>query len=155
MNVVGKVGAPFHYSDSYFWFLAFLKISFKIPYRMVLEIVHGLAEYVMIIEEIHFTQIRKRMIGIKPSIENDDDNEEPITLVVDVSGLTVSKKGDYIEEKWIRRKRSLSNYISLLTQNSSVEPVIAKRNSSTRERRCPLRREEILSIKELGYQRCR
>ena len=31
--------------------------------------------------------------------------EEPITLVVDASGLTVSKKGDYIEEKWIRKKK--------------------------------------------------
>ena len=61
------------------------------------------------------------MIRIKPSIgnDNDDDNEEPITLVVDASGLTVSKKGDYIEEKWIRKKRSLSNYISLLMQNPS------------------------------------
>jgi hypothetical protein len=60
----------------------------------------GLAEYVKIVEEIHFTDIRKRMIGIKPSIENDNDieNEEPITLVVGASGLTVSKKGDYIEE---------------------------------------------------------
>jgi len=26
-------------------------------------------------------------------------------LVVDASGLTVSKKGDYIEEKWIRKKK--------------------------------------------------
>jgi hypothetical protein len=62
--------------------------------------VRGLAEYVKIVEEIHFTDIRKRMIGIKPSIENDNDieNEEPITLVVGASGLTVSKKGDYIEE---------------------------------------------------------
>jgi hypothetical protein len=65
--------------------------------------VRGLAEYVKIVEEIHFTDIRKRMIGIKPSIENDNDNdidnEEPITLVVGASGLTVSKKGDYIEEE--------------------------------------------------------
>ena len=30
-----KVGAPFQYSDSYGQFLAFLKIGFKIPYRMV------------------------------------------------------------------------------------------------------------------------
>ena len=26
-------------------------------------------------------------------------------LIVDVSGLTISKKGDYIEEKWIRKKK--------------------------------------------------
>jgi len=26
-------------------------------------------------------------------------------LIVDASGLTISKKGDYIEEKWIREKK--------------------------------------------------
>ena len=95
----GKAGAPFQYSDSYVQFLAFLKIGFKIPYRMVQGIVRGLAEYLKIVEEIHFTHIRRRMIRIKPSIGNDNDStEEPITLVVDASGLTVSKKGDYIEK---------------------------------------------------------
>ena len=43
----------------------------------------------------------RTMIRIKPSIandnENDNDNEDPIRLVVDASGLTVSKKGDYME----------------------------------------------------------
>jgi hypothetical protein len=110
MNI-GKVGAPFQYSDSYVQFLAFLKIGFKIPYRMVQGIVRGLSENVRIVEEIHFTHIRRRMTKIKPSIGNDNDtgngngNEEPIALVVDASDLTVSKKGDYIEEKWIRKKK--------------------------------------------------
>jgi hypothetical protein len=58
MNI-GKVGAPFQYSDSYVQFLAFLKIGFKIPYRIVQGIVRGLAEYVKIVEEIHFTHIRR------------------------------------------------------------------------------------------------
>jgi hypothetical protein len=51
----GKVGAPFQYSDSYVQFLVFLKIGFKIPYRMVQGIVRGLSEYVRIVKEIHFT----------------------------------------------------------------------------------------------------
>jgi hypothetical protein len=29
----------------------------------------------------------------------------PITLVVDSSGLSVSKMGDYIKEKWIQKKK--------------------------------------------------
>ena len=33
MNI-GKVGAPYQYSDSYVRFLAFLNIGFKIAYRM-------------------------------------------------------------------------------------------------------------------------
>jgi hypothetical protein len=105
----GKVGAPFEYSDSYIHFLAFLKIGFKIPYRTVQGIVRGLSDYIRI-EEIHFTQLRRRILQLKPHIEHmgggeDVEEEEPITLVVDASGLAVSKKGDYIEEKWIRKKK--------------------------------------------------
>ena len=62
-----KVGAPFQYPDSYIQFLAFLKIGFKIPYRMVQGIVRGLSDYVRI-EEMHFTHIRRRMIRLKPSV---------------------------------------------------------------------------------------
>src|SRR5438128_6585725 len=104
----GKVGAPFEYSDSYIHFLAFLKIGFKIPYRTVQGIVRGLSDYVRIVEEMHFTHMRRRILKVKPSIEEGLDFEtdnKPITLVVDASGLTVSKKGDYIEEKWIRKKK--------------------------------------------------
>jgi hypothetical protein len=102
----GKVGALFEYSDSYIHFLAFLKIGFKIPYRTVQGIVRGLSDYIGIEEEIHFTQLRRRILQLKPHIEHrrgggggEDEEEGPITLVVDASGLAVSKKGDYIEEK--------------------------------------------------------
>ena len=100
-----KVGAPFQYSDNYIQFLAFLKIGFKIPYRTVQGIVRGLSDYVRI-EEIHFTHIRRRILKIKPSVGNlDFQDDDPITLIVDASGLTISKKGDYIEDKWKREKK--------------------------------------------------
>jgi hypothetical protein len=37
---------------------------------------------------------------------------KPIMLIVDASVLTTTKEGDYVEQKWIR-KRSLSSYILL------------------------------------------
>ena len=104
----GKVGAPFQYPHSYIEFVAFLKVGFKIPYRTVQGIVRGLSEYLRI-EEMHFTHIRRRILKIKPSVRNlgfeGEDDDKPITLIVDASGLTISKKGDYIEEKWIREKK--------------------------------------------------
>jgi hypothetical protein len=106
----GKVGAPFEYSHSYIHFLAFLKIGFKIAYRTVQGITRGLSDYIRI-EEMHFTHIRRRILKIRPSVRNLDLEEEeeepdkPVTLIVDASGLAVSKKGDYIEEKWIRKKK--------------------------------------------------
>ena len=139
----GKVGASIQYSDSYVQFLAFLKIGFKIPYRMVQGIVRGLSEYVKIVEEIHFTHIRRRMIRIKPLIGNDDDNEEPITLVVDASGLTVSKKGDYIEEKWIRKKKEfIKLHIAVDVKSKKVISFrITRGNVHDAKKFCPLVRE--------------
>ena len=96
---------------NYIQFLAFLKIGFKISYRTVQGIIRGLSDYIKI-EEIHFTQIRRRILKVKPSVGNlnldnddDDDDNKPITLIVDASGLTITKKGDYIEQKWIRKKK--------------------------------------------------
>jgi len=103
-----KVGAPFQYPYSYIEFVAFLKVGLKIPYRTVQGIVRGLSEYLRI-EEMHFTHIRRRILKIKPSVRNlgfeGEEDDKPITLIVDASGLTISKKGDYIEEKWIREKK--------------------------------------------------
>jgi Transposase DDE domain len=106
----GKVGAPFEFSDSYIHFLAFIKIGFKIAYRTVQGIVRGLSDYIRI-EEIHFTHIRRRILKIKLSsvgnigFEEEEEHDKPIMLIVDALGLTISKKGDYIEEKWIREKK--------------------------------------------------
>ena len=65
------------------------------PYRA--GIVRGLSEYVRKIEEIHFTHIRRRILKIKPSVGNlDFEDDDPITLIVDTSGLTILKKCDCI-----------------------------------------------------------
>ena len=206
----GKVGAPFEYSHTYIQFLAFLKIGFKISYRTVQGIVRGLSDYIRI-EEMHFTHIRRRILKIRPSVAcvniDDDDNDKPITLVVDASGLTLTKKGDYIEQKWIRKKKEfvklhiavdaksmkiisfrvtkgnvhdskkLGPMIKEVTEeydidkvygdkahdnrwsfnlldDMNIEPVISiRKNASTKAKGCPLRRDEILLIRKLGYDK--
>lgn len=135
----------------------------------------------------------------------DVEEEEPITLVVCASGLAVSKKGDYIEEKWIRKKKEFiklhiavdaksNKVVSFritkgnvhdtkkfgplvkeaaenfdidkayadkahdnrrnfnLLDNLNIEPAINIRsNASIKTKGCPLRRDEVLLIRKLGY----
>ncbi|MFZ0327430.1 MAG: transposase [Nitrososphaeraceae archaeon] len=92
-----KVGAPFEYSDVYIEFLAFLKVGFRVAYRTIQGIVRGLSEYIRI-EEIHFTQIRRKILEIKPSarnldlnLDNDEDDKKPMTVIVDAYVLTITK----------------------------------------------------------------
>ena len=55
--------------------------------------------------------IRRRILKIKQSsvrnlgFKEEEKHDKPIILIVDASGLTISKKGDYIEDKWIREKK--------------------------------------------------
>jgi len=208
----GKVGAPFEYSRTYIQFLAFLKIGFKISYRTVQGITRGLSDYIRI-EEIHFTQIRRRILKVKPSVgnlnldnDNGDDNK-PLTLIVDASGLTITKKGDYIEQKWIRKKKEFvklhiavdaksEKIVSFrvtkgnvhdskkfspmireaykeydidkvyadkahdnrctfnLLDDLNIEPAIQiRKNASIKTKGCSLRRDEVLLISRLGYER--
>jgi hypothetical protein len=109
-----KVGRPFDFPDSYIEFLSFLKVGFDIPYRMVEGAVDELSEYISFIHDICFTQIRRRMVclmkGKKPSeiivrTRNEREEEDPITVVVDSTGLTTTNKGSYIEDKWKKEKR--------------------------------------------------
>jgi hypothetical protein len=207
----GKVGAPFEYACTYIQFLAFIKVGFKIAYRTVQGIVRGLSDYIKI-DEMHFTQIRRRILKIKPSVgnlnlDNNNDGNNPITVIVDASGLTITKKGDYIEQKWIRkRKEFIKLHIAVdaksekiisfrvtkgnvhdskkfspmirevsegydidkayadkahdnrrsfnLLDKLNIEPAIQiRKNASMKAKGCPLRRDEVLLIRELGYDR--
>ncbi len=107
-----KVGRPFDFPDSYIEFLAFLKVGFDAPYRMVEGAIEALSEYISFIKDICFTQIRRRMLRLmkakKPAqviIRTQDEKGEPITAVVDSTGLTTTTKGAYIEDKWKKEKR--------------------------------------------------
>ena len=168
-------------------------------------IVRGLSEYVRI-EELHFTHIRRRILKIKPSVGSlNFQDDDPITLIVDASGLTISKKGDYIEDKWKREKKEFVKlHISIDEKSKKVvsfritkgnvhdtkkfgplvkeaaskydidkvygdkaydnrnnfnildkinaEPAIKiRKNASTKSKGCPLRRDEVLLLRKLGY----
>jgi transposase len=107
-----KLGRPFEFPNSYISFLSFVKVGFDIPYRTLEGIVRELSEYVRLVEEMHYTHMRRRILvsmkGKKPSeIIGEDvaDGDEPMTIIADSSGLSVSNKGSYIEDKWKKEKR--------------------------------------------------
>lgn len=107
-----KLGRPYEFPNSYISFLSFMKVGFDIPYRTVEGIVRELSEYVRFVEEMHYTHMRRRILasmkGRKPSEiigVTDADGDEPMTVIADSSGLSVSNKGSYIEDKWKKEKR--------------------------------------------------
>jgi hypothetical protein len=133
-----KLGRPFEYPNLYVEFLASIKVGFDIPYRMVEGITKALSQHIRFVEEVHFTQIRRRMLsllkGKKPSEIvgglKDDGATEPITIVVDSSGLSVSNKGFYIEDRWKKEKRK---YLKLhIVADNKTKKIVGFRVTSER-----------------------
>ena len=206
-----KLGRPYEFPNSYISFLAFMKVGFDIPYRTVEGIVRELSEYIRFVEEMHYTHMRRRMLalmkGKKPSdIIGPAEGEEPITVIADSSGLSVSNKGSYIEDKWKKEKRKYvklhlmadkktgkivgfrvtsektgdtKKFVPLVKEVSKkrkvakayadaaydarsnfnaldeigAEPAIKlRKNARTRSHGSPLRREEAVLVKRLGYE---
>jgi hypothetical protein len=111
-----KVGALFEYSNRYIHFLAFLKIGFKISYRTVQGIVRGLSDYIKIEEEMHFTQIRRRILKIKrPSVENLGCEEE-VTSKNPPSELRFMVGDDAFELMEIRKNKSDKEFRKIVVE---------------------------------------
>jgi hypothetical protein len=54
-------------------------------------------------------------LKVKPSVGNlnlDNDDSKSITLIVDASGLTMTKKGDYIKQKQKEKRVYQATYCS-------------------------------------------
>ena len=107
-----KLGRPFEFPNSYISFLAFVKVGFDIPYRTLEGVTRELSEYVRLVEEMHYTHMRRRILasmkGKKPSElvgKEGADGDEPMTIIADSTGLSVSNKGPYIEDRWKKEKR--------------------------------------------------
>jgi hypothetical protein len=107
-----KLGRPYEFPNSYISFLAFVKVGFDIPYRTLEGITRELEEYVRFVEEMHYTHMRRRILasmkGKRPSEivgADDADGNEPMTIIADSTGLSVSNKGSYIEDMWKKEKR--------------------------------------------------
>ena len=98
-----KMGAPYKCTNSQIEFLAGLYVGFDIPYRSVQGVCRGLSEIVRI-PELHFTQIRRRILKLETEINN-LNLDDTVELVFDSSGLSTTNRGTYLEDKWKRQKR--------------------------------------------------
>ena len=78
-------------------------IGFGTAYRTVQGVCRGLSEVVKI-PEIHFTQIRRRMLQLRPEISN-LNLEDAVGLAFDSSGLSVTNNGTCLEHKWKKQRR--------------------------------------------------
>jgi transposase len=112
-----KFGRPYEFPDSYIEFLSFFKVGFNAPYRVIEGMTEALSEGLAFVKDIHFTQIRRRVLLLLAIAKKRKEplayiertgevaGDDPLTVVVDSTGLSTTRKGSYIEAMWKKEKR--------------------------------------------------
>jgi len=96
----GKVGQPYFYPDSLVTFLIMLYAK-GFVYRELHGILKGLSKKLHNFPVISFSQIRKRIIKLPLSFSTKKRN---LKVGADGTGMKLSNRGEWIREKWDKRR---------------------------------------------------
>ena len=123
----GKEGRPYRFPESYVSFLAFLKVGFDMTFRELQGVTRALSEHIKPLEEMHFTHARRRIIRMV--------KKRKVVKAYADGAYDSRRNFDVLDEL-------------------SIEPAIkVKRNASAKPHGSPLRKEEVMLVHKLGYDR--
>jgi hypothetical protein len=122
----GKIGEPFHYPNTFLLLLGYAKIYFHLPYRQTEGITQAHAKgKVSSIPD--FTTINRRInrldIKIKdtPDSKNKEFEDEYIVIAIDSTGIKVTNRGQWMQDKWkIRKKEYLKLHIAVNVKSKKI-----------------------------------
>ena len=100
-NNYNKKGRPFKVPGIVIMYLAKLRELYNLPFRLLETELHNLSK-IFKFPEISFTSIYRRIRKIIPEIDNDNNN---VLSAIDSSGFKITLRGDYLENKWHRKRR--------------------------------------------------
>jgi hypothetical protein len=98
-----KVGEPFHYPNTFLLLLGYAKVYFHLPYRQTEGIAQGHArgkgpsipDYTTISRRIN-----KLNIKVEDTVTKESTKAEYIVIAVDSTGIKVTNRGQWMEDKW-------------------------------------------------------
>src|SRR6476646_5818896 len=98
-----KVGEPFHYPDTFLLLLGYAKVYFHLPFRQTEGIAQGHA-HGKVPSIPDYTTINRRInklnIKVEDAVTKESTKDEYIVIAVDSTGIKVTNRGQWMEDKW-------------------------------------------------------
>ena len=94
-------------------FAAFLKIVFKLPYRQLQGVLNQLSPYMPRLQSADYTTLWRRIRATAFEIEQKEAEKEAegVTVAIDATGMKVSNRGEWMREKWKKRREWIKVHI--------------------------------------------
>src|SRR3954464_6939913 len=101
-----KNGKKYKFPDSFILAIGYIRISFHLPYRQTEGIIKATGKRLP--ANPSYGHICKRINKLNIKIKEDDtheDDDEDIVIAVDSTGIKVTNRGQWINEKWKTQNR--------------------------------------------------
>ena len=99
-----KNGKPYSYPDSFILVIGYMRLYFHLPYRQTEGIIKATGKNLP--DHPSYSQICRRVNKLDiPSNRLDDDDDDEIIIAIDSTGIKVTSRGQWMQEKWNIKKK--------------------------------------------------
>jgi hypothetical protein len=101
-----KKGKPYSFPDSFILIIGYIRIYFHLPYRQTEGVIKATGKNLP--DHPSYSQICRRVnkldISTKRSYDDDDDDKD-IIIAIDSTGVKITNRGQWMQEKWNIKKK--------------------------------------------------
>src|SRR3972149_330956 len=117
----GKVGEPYHYPESFFRLIAFVRLLFHLPYRQTEGFIIFLSKHIDGLTVPDYSTINRRINRLGIDLEDSlIKSNGPVSIAVDASGVKVHNGGDWIRKVWKVKKGYLKIHFAVNVKTKQV-----------------------------------
>jgi hypothetical protein len=121
-----KKGKPFIFPDSFILFIGYIRYSFRLPYRQTEGIINVPGKSLP--SKPSYGHICKRINRLSVNINNgrvknnDDDDDGYVIIAADSTGIKVTNRGQWMDEKWnvLNRKGYLKIHVAVNIKTKEI-----------------------------------
>jgi Transposase DDE domain len=121
-----KKGKPFEFPDSFILAIGYIRYSFRLPYRQTEGIINVTGKSLP--SKPSYGQICKRINRLSVNINNGsvkknvDDDDGYIIIAADSTGIKMTNRGQWMDEKWnvLNRKGYLKIHIAVNIKTKEI-----------------------------------
>jgi hypothetical protein len=98
-----KKGKKYQFPDSFIVSIGYIRLCFHLPYRQIEGIIKATGKSLP--DHPSYSQICRRVNKLDISTKRLDDDDDGIVIALDSTGIKVTNRGQWMQEKWNIRKK--------------------------------------------------
>ena len=116
-----KNGKKYQFPDSLILVIGYIRVYFRLPYRQTEGIIKATGKSLP--DHPSYSQICRRVnkLDIPSKRADDDDDDESIVIAIDSTGIKVTNRGQWMQDKWnVGKKGYLKIHVAMNTKTKEI-----------------------------------